>query len=283
MSVLQIFILSDGTGGTADRAVQAALTQFGLDKAEIRLAANVRTEQQIRSVVDEARECNGIVVHTIVTGKLRTVLGEYCRLQGVVALDLLGPLLAELARRFVDSPSEKPGLFRELNKEYFQRIEAMEFAFRHDDGQRTKDLDMAEIVLVGVSRTFKTPLSIYLAFKGWLVANIPIILDIPPPAALSEVEPARVVALTTESSHLAYLRRARQDLFRGATGRYAEASHVQHELDYAQGIFDRHPGWSVIRVTNKPIEEIASEVLESIKQSAAAGLERTSGTTESGA
>lgn len=266
--MLQIFVLSDGTGGTADRAVQAALTQFGLDKAEIRLNANVRSEQRIRRIVDEAKSCGGFVVYTIVTGELRTAIGEYCRLHGVVALDLLGPLLTELGLRFVDTPSEKPGLFRELNREYFQRIEAMEFAFRHDDGQRTHELDMAEVVIVGVSRTFKTPLSIYLAFKGWLVANIPIILDIPPPAVLDEVDGGKVVALTTESSHLAYLRRARQDLFRGATGRYAEAGHVQRELNYAQDIFDRHPEWAIVRVTNKPIEEIATEIVEAIKLSA---------------
>ncbi|NNE45774.1 MAG: kinase/pyrophosphorylase [Rhodothermales bacterium] len=267
--MFQILVVSDGTGGTADRAVQAALTQFGADRAQIRLHANVRTREEIRNIIDEASPGDGFVVYTIVSSELRTTIGEYSRVHGVVALDLLGPLLTELAHRFADSPSERPGLFRELNREYFQRIEAMEFAFRHDDGQRTQELDLAEIIFVGVSRTFKTPLSIYLAFKGWLVANVPIVLDIPAPAVLSDIEPGKVVALTTDSSHLAYLRRARQDLFGGATGRYAEASHVHRELKYAQDLFDRHPGWSVVSVTNKPIEEIATEVLDVMKRSAA--------------
>lgn len=256
-----ILIVSDGTGGTAEQAVRAALTQFGDAEVSIERRSEVRTKEQIAEAVQYAAQIGAFIVHTIVSQDLRNAIAEQGRLHNVPTIDLMGPLLVQLAQHLAHSPAERPGLFRELNREYFRRIEAVEFALRHDDGQRTHELDSADIVLVGVSRTFKTPLSIFLAFKGWLVGNVPVMLDTPLPRILEQLPPSRVFCLTTDPVSLTELRRARHRHLGGATGRYAEFDFVQRELEYAEMLFRSHPGWSVIDVTHKPIEEIASEIL----------------------
>jgi regulator of PEP synthase PpsR (kinase-PPPase family) len=264
-AMYHILIVSDGTGGTAQRALQAALTQFGETEVSIEVRSEVRTEEQVAGAVKEAAHLGAFIVHTIVSRDLRNALADLGRLHNVPTIDLMGPLLAQLAQQLSYTPSEKPGLFRELNKEYFQRIEAVEFALRHDDGQRTHELAEAELVLLGVSRTFKTPLSIYLAFMGWLVGNIPIILDAPLPTIVQELPPSKVFGLMTDAESLTGLRRVRHKHLGGVTGDYADFKFVQRELAYARLLFRSHPSWPVIQVTNKPIEEIASEILAIVR------------------
>ncbi|RMF83965.1 MAG: kinase/pyrophosphorylase [Nitrospinota bacterium] len=264
-----IFILSDGTGRTAEQTIKAALTQFPEAKVTLVRRPEIRTEKQVVQVVKEAAQVNGFIVHTVVSNALREVIAHTGRLHNVETIDLMGPLLAQLSHQLAHSPSEQPGLFGELNKEYFRRIEAMEFAFDHDDGQRVEELRRAEIVLVGVSRTFKTPLSIYLAFKGWFVANVPIILEIPPPPILFDLPPERVFGLTIDLHQLVLLRRARHEYLGGTTGEYADPEYVRRELMYAHQIFTNNPQWPIINVTNKPIEEIASEILAILRKNQA--------------
>ncbi len=256
-----ILIVSDGTGGTAEQAVRAALTQFAGTDVSLERRSEVRSVEQVTDAVQYAARIGAFIVHTIVSQELRNAMAEQGRLHNVPTIDLMGPLLAQLAQHLAHSPAERPGLFRELNREYFRRIEAVEFALRHDDGQRAHELDKADIVLVGVSRTFKTPLSIFLAFKGWLVGNVPVMLDVPLPPILEQLPPSTVFCLTTDAVNLAELRRARHKHLGGATGSYADPEFVQRELAYAEMLFRSHPGWSVIEVTHKPIEEIASEIL----------------------
>lgn len=257
----QIFIISDGTGRTAEQALKAALTQFEDTEVQTHIRPHVRANQHISEVLSEAQKVNGLVLYTLVSRKLRDTILEQGRLHDVDTIDLMGPILAQLSHHFSDSPAEKPGIFHELNKAYFQRIEAVEFTFRHDDGQKIDELDKAEIILLGVSRTFKTPVSIYLAYKGWLVANIPIILGIDLPDKIFDLPPERVVCLTTDANHLADLRKIRETHLGGATGEYAKKEYIQKELEYANTIYRRQPKWSFINVTNKPIEEISSEIL----------------------
>jgi regulator of PEP synthase PpsR (kinase-PPPase family) len=153
-----------------------------------------------------------------------------------------------------------------MNKDYFRRIETMEFAIRHDDGQRVDELSDAEIVLVGVSRTFKTPLSMYLAFKGWFVANVPIVLDIRPPEALFDLPAGRIFGLTTDPRILVGLRATRHNYLQGMTGEYANIDYVRQEIIYARRIFERPPKWPIINVANKPIEEISVEILSVLRE-----------------
>ena len=257
----RIFVVSDGTGRTAERALSAALAQFPGAQVGIAVRPNVRTGEMAQKVVREAAEAGGFIVHTIVKDSVREAILMACRVGNIEAIDLMGPLLARLTETLATSPSEKPGLFSRLNRTYFRRIETMEFAFRHDDGQRVEDLRRAEIVLLGVSRTFKTPLSIYLAFKGWFVANVPITLNHEPPAILAKIAPAKVFGLDTNARQLAELRRARHDYLRGAAGPYADQEYVRIELMNARKFYSRHPRWAVVNVTHKPIEEIATEIL----------------------
>ena len=256
-----VFVVSDGTGVTAEQVLSAALTQFTGAEVEVKRRPGVRTEEQVRQVVQEAAQVGGFIVHTLVLDKLREVMLRSGRLHNVETIDLMGPLLARLSQQLAVSPAEKPGLFRQLNEEYFRRIETIEFALRHDDGRRVHELPQAEIVLVGVSRTFKTPLSVYLAFKCWFVANVPIVLKTKPPSVLFDLPPGRVFGLTIDPVRLAELRRVRQEHLGGATGEYADPDFVRREVEYALSIFRSQPRWPVIDVTAKPIEEIASEIL----------------------
>lgn len=261
-----VFIVSDGTGQTAKQALKAALVQFETVEVETHLRPDVRTEQQVLEIVSQAHEIHGLIIHTIVSKKLRHLILEQGRLHDINTIDLMGPLLARLSHHFVDFPSEKPGIFHELNKAYFQRIEAVEFTLRHDDGQRTEELGNADIVLLGVSRTFKTPLSVYMAHKGWSVANIPIIFGFEIPKILFHIPPERVFCLTTNPNRLAELRKARDKHLGGLTGNYSDKLFVQNELNYALKIFRNHPKWTIVNVTYKPIEEISSEILSNIRK-----------------
>jgi regulator of PEP synthase PpsR (kinase-PPPase family) len=258
----KIFVVSDGTGRTAERILRAALAQFPGAEVEIIVRSNVRTVARVRQVVGEAAAAKGFIVHTIVTRSIREAMIRTGRERDVERIDLMGPLLARLAETLATSPTERPGIFSRLNKSYFRRIETMDFAFRHDDGQRPEDIRKAEIVLLGVSRTFKTPLSVYLAFKGWFVANVPIVMNQAPPAFLDKLPPNRVFCLDTNARELAELRRARYDYLNGAAGlTYADPEYVRIELMQARKFYAQHPGWPVVNVTNKPIEEIATEIL----------------------
>lgn len=257
----RIFVASDGTGRTAYLAVNAALVQFPGARVKIVVRPDINTKERAYEVVREAADAGGFVVHTIVTDGVHAALIKAGRELNVETIDLMGPLIARLTETLATSPSEKPGLFSQLGRTYFRRIETMEFALRHDDGQRAEDLKQAELVLLGVSRTFKTPLSIYLAFKGWLVANVPMTLEQEPPAILAKLDPDRVFCLDTSARQLAELRRSRAEYLKGAVADYADPEYVRIELMHARQFYGRHPGWAVVNVTNKPIEEIATEIL----------------------
>jgi len=260
-----VFVVSDGSGATAEQIVHAALTQFKGATVAIERRSKVRSVERIRQVVKEAAETEGCIIHTFVLDQLREEMLRMGRLHNVETIDVMGPLLARLSQQLSVSPAKKPGLFRELNEAYFRRIETMEFAFHHDDGRRAHELDKAEIVLVGVSRTFKTPLSIYLAFKGWFVANVPIIWEKNLPPKLAKIPPQRVFGLTIDPARLTELRQVREKRWGTVLGEYADPAFVRRETAYAADVFEGHPGWRTINVTDKPIEEIASEIVALIE------------------
>ncbi|MBC8320117.1 MAG: kinase/pyrophosphorylase [Bacteroidetes bacterium] len=264
--IQHIFIVSDGTGGTASHALKAALVQFEGIEVETYIRPVVRTKKQVLDVISEAHHIKGMIVHTMVSKKLRNLMLEQGRLHDLRTIDLMGPLLAQLSHHFADFPAEKPGIFHLLNKAYFQRIEAVEFTLRHDDGQRVDELHRADIVLLGVSRTFKTPLSVYMAYKGWLVANVPIILGMDVPDIIYKLPPDKVFCLTTFPNRLVQLRKIRDNYLGNSTGNYSDRAHIQKELNYASRIYKMQPKWSIINVTNKPIEEISSEILSILRK-----------------
>lgn len=257
----QIFVASDGTGRTAEQAVRAAMTQFAGQNIEILRFSDIRTNLQIQQLVRQAIEMKAFIVHTLVSDKIREELFRVARLHDVETIDLMGPLLDRMSDQFSANPIEQPGLFRTINDSYFRRIETMQFAFNHDDGKRVEELKKAEIILLGVSRTFKTPLSIFLAFKQWFIANVPIVLGIPMPEIIYQVPPDKVFCLSTYPNRLAQLRKARQERLGGTTSEYANLDYVKRECLYASQIFSSQPKWQRINVTSKAIEEIASEIV----------------------
>ncbi len=261
-----IYVISDGTGRTAQQAVKAALTQFKGSNPEIKRYGNILNIQQVMEVVSWAKAEKAIIIHTLVTDKLREELVKLTRIHHVESIDLMGPLLHRLSDHLSADPSEEPGLYRVLSDSYFRKIETMQFAIKHDDGKRIDNIDKAEIIILGVSRTFKTPLSIYLAFRGWYVANVPIILDFPVPDEVLQIPSEKIYCLTTYSSRLTQLRRAREDRLKVSTGNYADPVYVRKEINYANQIFNSHPGWQKINVTSKSIEEIAAEIITLLPQ-----------------
>jgi regulator of PEP synthase PpsR (kinase-PPPase family) len=263
--IQHVFIISDGTGRTAEQVLNAALMQFESSNVQTKIYPLVNTEKQIAAIMAEASLVKGLVVFTVVSGKLRDIIDRQGRLYAIETIDLIGPLLAHLSHHFSNLPSEKPGIYYELNKSYFKRIEAVEYTLRHDDGQRVEELDKAEIVILGVSRTVKTPVSIYLAHKGWMVANIPIVLGMEPPEILFKIPPDRVYCLTTLPNHLAELRKVREKHLGGNLGDYAKPAYIQKELEFANNIYRRQARWTKIDITNKPIEEISGEILSGLR------------------
>jgi len=260
-----VYLLSDATGETAEKIVMAALTQFRDKVVRIKRISNVRGKNQVYEALDEALGQHAFVVYTIVNRELAQLVHDECDALGLPCFDLITPLLMKLSGFFGRSPGETPGLLHGVDDEYFRRIEAIEFTVKHDDGQETRNLAKAEIVLVGVSRTSKTPLSIYLAHRGWKVANVPLVQGIEPPAELFQVDPARVAGLVIDPQRLVELRAARlRNLGQDPRAAYADYEQIEEELRYARAFFRRNP-WVVVDVSGKAVEETANEVLVKLK------------------
>jgi [pyruvate, water dikinase]-phosphate phosphotransferase / [pyruvate, water dikinase] kinase len=260
-----VFLLSDATGETAEKIVNAALTQFQGKDVRIHRISNVRTKTEVYEALDSALDSGGLVVYTIVNRDLAQLVHDECDSLGLLCLDLITPLLMKLSEFFGRSPGEMPGLLHGLDEQYFRRIEAIEFTVKHDDGQETRNLAKAEIVLVGVSRTSKTPLSIYLAHRGWKVANVPLVKGIDPPSELFQVDSKRVAGLLINPQRLVELRAARlRNLGQNPRAAYSSIAEIEDELQYAKSFFRRN-SWVIIDVTGKAVEETANEVLVKLR------------------
>jgi [pyruvate, water dikinase]-phosphate phosphotransferase / [pyruvate, water dikinase] kinase len=256
-----VIVVSDGTGVTGERVVQAALTQFDPDVVAVERIGQVRSMERITEAIVDAAGRNATILFSFVVPDQRRHLLHEARRHHVAVIDLLGPILQRLGEVLAVSPRANPGIFRQLDEEYFRRIDAIDFAVRHDDGKAADELSAADIVLVGVSRTSKTPLSMFLAYRGWRVANVPIVLGIEPPPELFSVDPAKVIALHARPVWLEGVRRERQQrLARGVAMSYATLDHIQAELSWFRQVLARG-GWTQVEVTYKAIEETAAEIV----------------------
>lgn len=262
----RIFAVSDATGKTANRVLSAALAQFDGINVEVVRYGDVRSVQRIREIFDEAAREGGFVVHTLVSEELRLHMLDEGRKFNVPTIDLMGPLLIRLSAWFEHQPKAQPGLFHVIDAEYDHRIEAVEFTVQHDDGRRTSELHLAEIVLVGVSRTSKTPLSMYLANRGWKVANVPIAVGLEPPKNLFKLPKRKVIALTINPERLASLRQVRAERLGTKQMGYADIETVRRDVAYAYELYDRRRDWPILDMTAKPIEEAASEIMSIVRR-----------------
>jgi len=260
---VELHIVSDSTGETAARLVQALEAQFPDQEFEEIRHARAESVEDLELAVRSARGRRAVVVYTLVDPQMRDAMRRLCRRARVHYCDLLGHPIDAVARVSGQAARMTPGSRAPLNTAYFRRIEAMEFAVKYDDGVGA-GLDEADIVLVGVSRTSKTPLSIYLGYLGHKAANVPVVKGIEPPKALWEINPVKIVGLTIDAGRLAEIRRGRLRNLGARNRQYAELVEVYEELEQAAAIH-RRLGCPVIDISELSIEETAQRILRAVE------------------
>ncbi|MCM2323236.1 MAG: kinase/pyrophosphorylase [Oligoflexia bacterium] len=259
----RIIIVSDGTGDTAAQMTKAAMVQFGNHNVFFTRYKHVRNEAQIEAICADAAVNRDLLVFTLVSPGLRAYLHSQARERSVPCVDLLGPALAGLASYFGLEAKTIPGLLHDVNEAYHHRLEAMEYTLSHDDGRNLLALEKADLIILGISRTSKTPLSMYLSHQGWRVANIPLIKGFELPPEIFEIDQRRVIGLTTDPENLATIRRARLErLGQDQGGEYADPDRVNEEIEYADEVFRHNRRWPIFNVTGKALEETASEIIK---------------------
>jgi regulator of PEP synthase PpsR (kinase-PPPase family) len=256
-----IYIVSGGRGIAGNNLVQSLLIQYPENDIPVEIVPHISEEDEIFDVIMKAKTDGGLIAHTMVNPDLRKVINKLCIEFNVRVIDLMGDLANYLDENLDVEPLKHPGLYRELNHQYFDRIESIEFTLSHDDGMSPQRLNNAEIILAGVSRSGKTPLSVYLAMYGWKVANVPLVNGIPPPKELFEVDPMRVFGLHIGASQLIAHRKKRLLGWNNHDNQsYVDERKVREEIRQAMFTFDKG-GFTVLNVSSKPIESTANEIL----------------------
>ena len=276
---INIQLLSDGTGETALAVLQAVLVQYRHEeRVRIVKHRNIRTKDQIEAIfkkiqmeVEKQKEKEQerekfILVYTLIMPESRALVRRLCTKHHVECVDILNRLI-DIFDHSLESKPKQAGVLRAVDEDYFKRIEAMEFFLKHDDGRLTKDLDNADIILVGVSRTSKTPLSLFLSNKGWKVANVPLVYNIAPPPELFKADQKKIVALTIEPDYLLKIRKNRLEKFGydPVGGHYAGREEVYNEVNAIQTLFYKCK-WPVLNVTEVALEETAGEIVRIVSK-----------------
>jgi [pyruvate, water dikinase]-phosphate phosphotransferase / [pyruvate, water dikinase] kinase len=274
---LHLHLLSDSTGETLENVAKAGLAQFEGVEAVKHFWPMVRSEGHLDRVLSEIAAKPGLVIYTLVNSTVRRRLETRCAALGLHAISALDPVIDALSRLLGKETVARPGLQHIMDDAYFDRVEAIHYTIAHDDGVASEDWDEADIVLAGVSRSSKTPTSIYLANRGFRVANIPLVVESPPPPILFRLTKPLVVGLTTSPDRLIQIRRNRLlSLNQAATTAYVDEERVAKELSYARRIFSDN-GWPVIDVTRRSIEETAAAIINlATERRERLGLEKAS-------
>ncbi|ARU62043.1 phosphoenolpyruvate synthase regulatory protein [Tumebacillus avium] len=261
-----VYVISDSVGETAEFVVRAAASQFNGSRAEIRRISYVDDMEPIRETVQAAKEIGALIAYTLVIPELKEGLVREAVEHGVTAVDIMGPMVSAFQTTFQAEPKNRPGLVHKLDDEYFRRVEAIEFAVKYDDGKDPRGLLRADVILIGVSRTSKTPLSMFLAHKRLKAANVPLVPEVEPPEELFEVSPHKVIGLTISASELNLIRTERlKALGLREEANYAAFERIKMELEYAERIMEK-VGCPVINVSNKAVEETTSIIVDQIKR-----------------
>lgn len=257
-----VYVLSDSIGETGQQVAKAAISQFQSGRHETRRFPYITEKEQIEEIIEEAKEENSVIIYTIVIDELIDFLEEKAAKYNIKTVDLMSPILDAISDVVGVRPVKEAGLIRKLDEKYFKKVEAVEFAVKYDDGKDTRGIKKADIVLVGVSRTSKTPLSMYLAHKKLKVANVPLVPEVPPPDELFEVDPKKIIGLTTNPIKLNEVRQERlKALGLGESANYASMERILKEIEYAENLMKRL-GCPIIDVSNKAVEETAGILLE---------------------
>ncbi len=260
-----VFIVSDSTGMTAEMVINAVLVQFKEIKPIFKKFPYIKTKEQIKTILMKAEEVQGIVIYSLVLQELRNWLRTEKKKINVYTIDLLGPILDRVGRIWNLIPELRPGLLRGIGEESIRLAESIDFTLRHDDGQGSETLDKADLILLGVSRTSKTPTSLYLSCNNNLkVANVPIILGLDPPKKVFKAK-NQLVGFTISPERLAFIRLKRLKYTESSD--YTDILHIREELKYSHRVFHQIKGIQMIDVTNSSIEEIANRVIEGRRES----------------
>lgn len=264
---LVIFTLSDSSGETAEAVGRAALVQFPPGRASIYRLPQVRSCQQLSGLIREIASSRAVIAYTLVLPEYRETLEAEAAKHQIPTVDLLGPLISRISSLTSTPPLSQPGRLHLLDETYFKRIEAVDFAIRFDDGKNPEGIRQADVILVGVSRTSKTPNCMYLAHHyGMKAANVPIVHGVDPPLALFEVPPRKIVGLTIDPYLLQEIRTTRaQVLGMPSSTDYADPERITQEVRYAKKLF-RELKCHVIDVSAKAIEETSSEIYLHLRQ-----------------
>lgn len=253
-----VYIISDSVGETAELVVKAAVSQFNGSGAKIKRIPYVEDKGTIKEIVEIAKVEGAIVCFTLVVPELRHYLIKEAEKQGVIYYDIIGPLIDKMESAYGKLAKYEPGRVRKLDEEYFKKVEAIEFAVKYDDGRDPRGILKADIVLIGVSRTSKTPLSQYLAHKRFKVANVPIVPEVEPPEELYKVPAKKCIGLSISPDKLNHIRKERLiSLGLNDQAIYANIDRIKEELNFFDKVIEKI-GCRTVDVSNKAVEETAN-------------------------
>ncbi|ARI77033.1 pyruvate, water dikinase regulatory protein [Halobacillus mangrovi] len=261
-----IYVLSDSVGETAELVVKAALSQFDDGPFDLQRIPYVEDKGTINEAVQQAKAQGAMIGFTLVIPEFRKHLLEEAKKHNIECVDIMGPMMEAMERHFDIEPRLEPGLVHKLDEDYFKRVEAIEFAVRYDDGRDPRGISKADIVLIGVSRTSKTPLSQYLAHKRLKVANVPIVPEVQPPSELFRVDKSKCIGLKISAEKLNDIRKERlRSLGLGSQASYANIDRIEQEIQHFNRVVDRI-GCDVIDVSNKAVEETANVIMNKLRE-----------------
>lgn len=261
----EVYVVSDSLGDTAESVAKATVSQFD-ENIDIIRVPFIRHTEQIQRVIDEAAERGAVVCHTLVSAELRADFERIAEAKHVKYVDILGPMLNMVGTVSTTRPRMKPGIIHKLDEEYFKKVEAIEFAVKYDDGKNPAGFEKADVVLIGVSRTSKTPLSMYMAHKKFKVANLPLVPEVQLPEEIFHVPPYRIVGLIIDPYKLNTIRSERMKaLGFSGTANYTDIDRIEDELSYAKEVM-RQLHCPVIDVSNKAIEETATRIISIVQR-----------------
>lgn len=261
-----IFAISDSLGETAESVARATASQFDKENIDIIRIPYISQESQIDDVISEAAKEQSIICHTIVSPTLRQYLHKEAENMGIQAVDIMGSVLDAVGTIADTKPRLTAGMIHKLDQEYFKKVEAIEFAVKYDDGKNPSGFEKADIVIIGVSRTSKTPLSMFLAYKKIKAANLPLVPEVPLPEELFKIPPKKVVGLIIDPYKLNNIRSERlRTMGLDGEANYANIARIEEELAYARAVM-RRVHCPILDVSNKSIEETASFVMQIIER-----------------
>ncbi len=270
-NTIDIYIVSDSLGETAKTVAKACIYQFpNHENWNIRRHPYINNKNLLMDVLEKAKEVNALVMYSMVNQELVDYAKSYCEDNNISYIDLLSSVIGQMAEKAGIEPIREPGVIRKMDKSYFDWIEAIEVAVKYDDGKDPRGVLKADVVLVGISRTSKTPLSMYLANKQLKVANVPLVPEVPIPKELMEVETKRIIGLTNSPDTLNRIRMERlRALGLSGAANYAKLERILEELDYSEEIM-KTLKCPVINVSNKAIEETAGIIIDILKENGVA-------------